>query len=269
MLALAADAGVDTLDTARVYGDAETVIGNVTDGSSSWRIVTKLDPGVHSPGDSADSVVAATRRSLEESCVQLKTRTLDTVLLHRPEHRLVADGAAWRTLRAAQEAGEIRCIGISATSPDAAMEALEDPHVQVMQVATNLLDRRLADLGFFQAAVERGVEVHVRSAFLQGVAFMGVDELPSHLTGLAPSLRAIDEWAAAHEMIRPAVFLAYAMGLPVSRVVIGCERAEQLEWNLSASLEAPRLHGPLTALVTALPILGDQMLDPSCWPTGP
>ena len=267
MLVLAAEAGLDTLDTARVYGEAETVIGDMTAGASEWRIVTKTDPGIYSDGDSAEAVFAATRRSLDESRAQLQKASLDTVLLHRPDHRWVAEGAAWRALREAREAGEIRAIGISATSPEAALEGLEDPDVQVMQVPSSVLDRRLVTLGFFDAARDRGVEVHIRSAFLQGVAFMNVEELPGHLSGLGPCLMEIDSWSGAREVTRAAVFLAYALSLPVSRVVIGCERAEQLEWNLAASAMAPRLQEDLDALVGSLPELGEEVLDPACWPS--
>ncbi len=134
-----------------------------------------------------------------------------------------------------------------------------------MQVATSLLDRRLVSSGFFDAAVAHDVEVHVRSAFLQGVAFMAPEDLPQHLAGLGPSLNRIDAWAGEHQTTRAVAFLAYALSLPVSRVVIGCERPEQLEDNLSAMVRARTLVAEVGALAAQLPVLPDALLDPSQW----
>ncbi len=265
MLELARAAGVDTLDTAQAYGDAEAVVGRALSREHRWRIVTKIDPGICAPGDTAQTIAAATSRSLETSRVHLRRHILDDVLLHRPEHRMASGGAAWRVLRASREAGDVTRIGVSATSPDTAMAALADDEVEVMQVATSLLDRRLVARGFFEGAEARGVEVHVRSAFLQGVAFMDSAELPDHLAALAPALAEIDAWAAAHGTERATTFLAYALTLPVSRVVIGCERPAQLEANLAALGRARGLATGVRELAAALPALPDAVLDPSQW----
>ena len=42
ILARAADAGVDTLDTAVAYGESEAVLGRA--GLSGWKVVSKLPP---------------------------------------------------------------------------------------------------------------------------------------------------------------------------------------------------------------------------------
>ena len=269
MLELAAQAGIDTLDTARAYGDAEAVIGRAMAGLPSeldrWRVITKVAPDVCGPGSTRESVAVATERSLEASRTHLGTDALDAVLLHRPEHRVACGGAAWDSLRAARDAGRVAAIGVSATSPITALDAVQASDVQVMQVATSLLDRRLVAQGFFELADQRGVEVHVRSAFLQGVAFMDAGALPVGLSGFAPSLAIIDDWAAARSTTCSTAFLAYALSLPVSRVVIGCERPSQLEANLAAVEAARQLATEVSALAESLPALPDNLLDPSQW----
>ena len=167
MVAMARAAGVDTLDTARAYGSSEAVVGRALAAErAQWRVVTKVDPAVVGEGDTPEQVEVATRASLQESLHHLGGEGLDLVLLHRPEHRTAAEGAAWRTLRAAQRAGQIGHIGVSATCPETAEAAVIVPEVEVMQVATSLLDRRLVTRGFFERAQQAQVEVHVRSVFL-------------------------------------------------------------------------------------------------------
>ena len=150
MLGMARGAGVDTLDTARAYGSAEAVIGRALDGDAAFRVVTKLSPTIC---DQADRVREATEASLRASCDALHRSELDIVLLHRPAHRTEDGGAAWDALRHARDAGSVGAIGVSATSPETALEALDDSEVAVMQVAASLLDRRLQVAGLVRGRV--------------------------------------------------------------------------------------------------------------------
>ena len=60
MLALAHAAGVDTLDTARAYGEAEAVIGRaLAGGEHPFKVVTKLSPGLCEHGVAFDALDAA------------------------------------------------------------------------------------------------------------------------------------------------------------------------------------------------------------------
>src|SRR5262245_7437661 len=71
ILALAADSGIDTLDTAALYGDAEEVLGaGLARVGSSFRIISKTAKRleVASPGEAADRL----RRDLEVSLERLR-----------------------------------------------------------------------------------------------------------------------------------------------------------------------------------------------------
>ena len=265
MLDLAQRAGVDTLDTARAYGESEAVIGQALAEGAGWRVVTKIDPSVCAPEITAAAVEAGVLGSLELSLHLLGRETLDVVLLHRPEHRLACGGAAWRALSAARASGQVDAIGVSATSPETALEAVSAEGVEVMQVATSLIDRRLVTQGFFELAAAHEVEVHLRSVFLQGVAFMAPSDLPQHLAPIASSLERIDAWAERQGVGRSTVFLAYALSLPVARIVIGCEHSQQLEENLAKVSVARALTEGVGELAQSLPVLPDAVLDPSQW----
>ena len=264
MLRMAKEAGVDTLDTARAYGSAEAVIGRATAGDDGFRVVTKLSPNVC---DRGDDVGAAALESLMTSREALCRSHLDVVLLHRPEHREAAQGAAWAALRQGRDQGTIGAIGVSATSPETAHQALDDPEVTVMQVAASLLDRRLDASGFFSSAATKSVEVHVRSAFLQGLAFMSLDALPPHLAPVRESLERIDAWAQQRDVTRATAFLAYVFALPVARVVMGCERPSQLAANLESVSRARALAPEISELCDALPVLQSTVLNPAKWPS--
>lgn len=244
--------GLNTIDTAAAYGDAEQRVGRL---GSSFRIITKLHPDV-----AADEVFAKVRSSREA----LGRDSIDTLLLHRAEHRTAFGGSIWRELMRERAAGRIERLGVSAATPEEAHAALNDDDVSVIQVACNLFDQRLVDDGFFRRAHELGREVHVRSVFLQGAAFLTPEALPPALTGLKSAATAIR--AAAVELGVPlgALFLHWAAALPVARLVLGFETSAQL----SAALAWCMLDVDATsmaALASRVAIHDPQLVDPSKW----
>jgi len=266
LLALAGERGIDTLDTGRAYGSSEAVIGRVVGPNSAFEVVTKTDPALTDDAADAATALARLHTSLQTSRELLRRPVLDTVLLHRPAHRTALGGAIWDALRKERADGGVGRIGVSALTPEDAFEALEDEDVQVMQVASSLLDRRLHDAGFFQEAQLRDVEIHVRSVFLQGAAFLDAATLPEPLADLASSLVRLDEVAATSGVHRAVLFWAWARRLGANRLLVGCERAWQLEEHLAWFEAAETQDIQVTELASELPTLGVDVLDPSRWP---
>jgi spore coat polysaccharide biosynthesis protein SpsF len=261
ILELARKAGVCILDTARAYGRSEEVIGSLTAGDPHWRIVTKISPNL--PDDNR-AIVAATKASLRQSCQALARDQLDTVLLHRPDHLTRGDGAAWRHLLEQRQDGAIKRLGVSVLTPEQAVELVDHPHIESLQVPFNLLDRRLRVANFFEQAKAGGKEVFVRSVFLQGLAFLPRERFDSYLEPLSAPLEVLDSWARDNELSRAELFLRYAQAQGV-HLVLGCESAEQLCQNLAiwrlGALAADQVQ-EVEALVPELPA---ALLNPAQW----
>lgn len=267
LLALAHAAGVRALDTARAYGESEARIGKaLAVAGVRFAIGTKLAPDACPPGASAAEARARTERSLAESRAALGVARLDALLLHRAAHRRAAGGAAWAHLCAERRAGRIGRLGVSAASPAEAWEALTDPAVERVQVAASLLDQRLLRAGFFEAAAARGVEVHVRSAFLQGAALLPPDALPPALAPLRDPLARVRRFAATHDVPLPALLFGFVAAIPGVSLVVGVERAAQLAEHLAAGAAIARAARLQRALAELVPPLPDAVLDPWRWP---
>src|SRR6516165_7858887 len=206
LLGLAAAAGVRTLDTARAYGESEALLGRLIGPDPAWAIVTKLDPTAKDAGAVPDSL-AASRKALRRN-------VLDVVLLHRAQQRTAFAGAVWDVLKRERDAGRVRRIGVSAGTPVEAWEALDDPQVDCLQVATSLLDQRLNRDQFFERAMKAGRTIFVRSVFLQGVAYLGADKLPAYLDLLRGPMTTIGQWTRQRGRRTADAFLAFAAGLP-------------------------------------------------------
>ncbi len=260
LLEMARAAGIDTMDTARAYGESEALIGRLAGADSHWTIVTKLPPidlGAVSPAG-AEQLAA---QELAASRVALQRERLDVLLLHAPLPPTPAGDAVWRLLRNQRAAGAIGALGLSARSPAEAWAALETPEIEVLQVAASLLDQRLMRGGFFAMAAARGKRLYARSIFLQGVAYL--DALPTHLAQVGPVLTAIGSWAVQRGLTRTQAFLIYAREAFSVPLVIGCETRQQLQNNLALWSHSTV---DVADLASQVPPLSDEILDPWRWP---
>ena len=269
MLQAASALGIDTLDTARAYGDSESRIGatlQALGSSDRFRVITKVAPDILQV-EREDERQAAQQRlsdSVAASAKALAPARIDTLLLHRSDHRTAAGGALWDVMQRLRERGLVARIGISALSPSDALDALQDDQIDVMQVPASLLDQRLARAGFFQTARDRDMEIHVRSVYLQGLAFLPADRLPPHLAPSRPVIENIQMCARRFGKEVADVWLDYARALPVDLLVIGTESLVQLRKN-AEQFQRPSLDS-ITSFAADLPLLGDEVLDPAKWP---
>ena len=261
ILEVARAGDVRILDTARAYGQSEEVIGSLTAGDPYWRIITKISPELP---DDEGAIVAKIKASLAQSRRALARDQLETVLLHRPDQLTRGDGAAWRHLLRQRQDGAIRRLGVSVLGPDQAIGLVDHPEVDVLQVPFSLVDQRLRRSGFFERAQAEGKEVFVRSVFLQGVAFLSLDQLDPYLKPLRAPLEVLDAWARDNQLSRAELFMRYARA-PGAHLVLGCESAEQLRQNLDAWRLGPLAVNQLQEVEALVPELPAALLNPAQW----
>ncbi len=227
LLRRAADVGIAVLDTAAAYGDSEEILGDYQ-ATKTFRVVTKIRPETH------DDVAA----KLLASSSRLRCGRLDTVLLHDVVV-LERDFAIWRELVAARERGTVDNIGVSAYYPED-IDWLIDrclsaglPLPGVIQIPISVFDQRFASR--LPAWDEEGIEVHARSLYLQGVAFLSEDRLPRHLRELARPINLLEKLQSRLAVRRASVLLAYGLLFrEITYLVIGVESLARLdELNLA------------------------------------
>ena len=220
--------GIDLLDTAQAYGESESVLGECAD--PAWfKVVTKL-PSMGS-GDST-----RLREMLEGSFRRMKRPAIYAVLFHRAEDLLSEyGGALFSTLDRFRQEGKIQKIGISAYSPET-VEAVAARHpIGLLQAPMNLLDQRLLRSGILTPLKSQGVEIHVRSAYLQGALLAPPGSLPGNFRGAQAQLRLIESEARKAGVTKAVLALGFLRGIPeVDRLVIGVTSAAELEEAITA-----------------------------------
>jgi aryl-alcohol dehydrogenase-like predicted oxidoreductase len=262
ILARAKQVGVRSIDTARAYGECESRIGRATAAEEGWRVITRLDPEVHHAGLGIADTLDRVSKSLEASRRALDTDILPVLMLHHFSHRHACGGRLWRGLLAERDAGRIGSLGVSAATPEEAWAALEDSDIEILQVASSLLDLRLHRQGFFPRARELGRTVHVRSIFFHGVAHLDPETLPRSFADLAAPMQTIQACASRVGVPIYALFLAFARELPGAHPILDCETDAQLEILLADWASNAIDAATVSLLVDSLPTLDADSVDP-------
>jgi aryl-alcohol dehydrogenase-like predicted oxidoreductase len=231
ILALAQQMGITTLDTAINYGQSESVLGQC--GVSQWQVVTKLPALPEGVGDVADWVQTHMRQSL----ARLGVASVHAVLLHRPQDLLGAQGRALLAeLKDLQQQGLAAKTGISVYSPEELETFYKLHRFDMVQAPFSILDQRLQTSGWLAKLHAMGVEVHTRSAFLQGLLLMNAAQRPAKFGRWQAVWQCWDDWLAQHGLTPLQACLRYPLSLPhIDKVLIGVDNTMHLRQILDAA----------------------------------
>ncbi len=255
VLGLARLHGIADLDTAIAYGDAEVRLGQM--GVQGFRVVTKLPPlpaGLADVGVWAKAQLVASLQRLGLDCVY-------GLMLHRSADLLGPQGPALiRALQDMQADGRVQNLGISIYAPselDAVMPLLD---WGLVQAPFNLVDRRLQTSGWLQRLKELDVEVHTRSAFLQGLLLTKTEALPPKFLPWLALWQRWHAWQRATACSALGACLAFAQSFPeVDRVVVGVDGPAHLRGIFAALSEPVSQYWPEIASDD------DRLVNPSRW----
>jgi aryl-alcohol dehydrogenase-like predicted oxidoreductase len=253
ILGRALEAGVQTIDTAAAYGNAEDVLAGALQGRRDFRIVSKTLRISHGLKAVEDRV----RRSAE-----ILGTPIDTMLVHSAGDLLGTDGEnLWMTLMRLRDGGLVRRIGISAYAADDPLMLAKRFQPQVFQLPVSLLDQRLVTDGTLASLKSAGIELHVRSVFLQGLLLMQPEEVPVKLAHAVPDLKRVRALIAASGATPLEAALGFVLQRPeIDDVVVGVTGIRELDEILAAAMvPSPTLDWHACGLND--PVL----LDPSLW----
>jgi len=265
LLHTALDHGINLIDTARVYGNSEEIIGQALEGMT---VRPYMASKVFLSKDAAQKTLSALYEeifgSIEASLRALRLETLDLLLIHNtaPEH--LRRGEILACLEEAQQQGKVRFLGASCYGEEAPMAVLKESSFRVLQVPFNVLDQTMNHQVFPGAAAQK-VGIFVRSAYLRGVLTSQVHAIPERLAPLRS--RALQVLAVLdHEVSSLAeAALRFCLSLnAVSAVVIGVKTVAELEANLADASRGVLPEGLMPQL-QALSFGDDPIVDTRNW----
>jgi aryl-alcohol dehydrogenase-like predicted oxidoreductase len=235
MLDLAAAKGIESLDTAAAYGDAEEIIGEYLKsrkGVVDFKIISKLMPNLITEKDEdTESIV---EREIKGSLKRLNKECLDGYLLHTPANfynKGIIDG-----LIKCKRNGLIKNLGVSIYETQEALDAASSGIIDYIQIPYNVFDQRLNKTDFFEIARKNNVTVFSRSTFLQGLILMDFENIPEHLEIVKGYLGEFDQIISKFNVNRlEASFLFSHKNPNIGYLVFGVDSAEQLLEDIDIS----------------------------------
>jgi|CXWL01.1.fsa_nt_gi aryl-alcohol dehydrogenase-like predicted oxidoreductase len=254
---------VMTIDTAAAYGNSEEILGMTLPISQSWEIVTKTQPRKTAQGEllSLSEVRARFIRSLE----LIRRDSVDALLVHHAADLMADDSdELYSTLCMLKATGRVKKIGVSVYSAAEIDAILSKYPIDIIQLPFNALDQRLAQSGHLAGLKAAGIEVHVRSTFLQGILLVEPSLLPVHLKELTTPLTSLQEKWREQGMNPLAGALSEVLFRPeIDRVIVGVTSPGEWLAIIRAYAQAKTLAGEQTSTL----ITNEQLIDPSQWGT--
>jgi aryl-alcohol dehydrogenase-like predicted oxidoreductase len=161
------DLGINYVDTAPAYGLSEERIGRfLGERRGEFVLSTKVGESFEGGHSTYDFSAAGVRASVCRSLERLRTARLDLVFIHAhaDDRAILRDTEAVETLCRLRGEGLVRAIGLSAKTPEAALEALA--WADVLMVEYHLGNRSFEPV--IAQAAGRGVGIVVKKPLASG-----------------------------------------------------------------------------------------------------
>ncbi len=255
MLKLALANSINTLDTAIAYGESEACLGEI--GTQDFNVVTKLP---RLPTGCKD-ITTWVQHEFASSLDRLGVVEVYGLLLHHPEQLLGPSGLdLYKELQELKGSGKVKKIGISIYSPSELTLLYPRYSFDLVQAPFNLVDQRFYHSGWLQRLKDDDVEVHTRSAFLQGLLLMAQEDIPDKFSHWDKLWRSWYRWLADHDISAVQACLAFPLSFSeIDRVIVGANSLSQLSEIVSAANEQREFNFP------DLQCEDENIINPANW----
>jgi aryl-alcohol dehydrogenase-like predicted oxidoreductase len=241
LLAEARQSGIEILDTAAQYGTSEAVLGE--NSLESFKVVTKT-PSFKTTVIS-DNEIHCLRKTFLRSQQLFAGKKIYALLIHYPNDLIVPGGSNLVSeMRRLKDMGFVEKIGVSVYD-EAQVDAVLKVFVpDVIQLPLSVLDQRLLASGHLELLKNLGIEIHVRSVFLQGLLLMPMASLPAFFDPIRSVLTRWHDAASAQRLTATQAALAFVKRIPyVDTVLVGLDNASQFracvdDFSLSVEFDA-------------------------------
>lgn len=252
ILSLASKSGIDLLDTAPAYGNAEEVVAKC--GIEGFDIVTKFFQVKDKQG---------LYNSLDKSLQNLNRKSVFGLIAHNADE-LISNPSLWEALQEIQQKKLVQKIGYSLYNVEQLETLLAlDMVPNLVQFPYSLLDRKFEAM--LPQLKQLGAEIHVRSAFLQGLYFIEPSQLPIKLQPLNNSLTQLRVLSKNFGMSIGELALNFAVTESnIDKVVIGVYYSAQLQENIGY-LKSSKYNQALSQEIKSIKVVNPELLNPATW----
>jgi len=201
-----------------------------------------------------------------ESLSRLGVPSLYGMMLHKEKMLSAWDNGLSKIFHTFVVSGKIKHIGISVYSPEKAIQALNTDGIDMVQLPTNILDRRFETAGVFQLAEEKKKKIYIRSVFLQGLILMDIGEIPEKMSFVKPVIEKLESISNELKLSRKKLALDYIKSeMPDAKVVFGADTPLHVKENV-ACWEGELLPSSVDRVKKIFDCVDEKILNPTLWP---
>ena len=233
ILSIAGRSGMSVVEVVRGSATADTLLRGALPQPNPFRMtLTAIRP------DRGPETVEA---ELRAQMLRLGVERVDTIVAPSATDLFSPLGPQlWDRLKALKDEGLCQKIGVPVYASDDPVGVARRFKPDVMQAPASLLDQRLLLDGTLATIAEMGIEVHLRSIFLNGVLFLPPDRAPSHLKAAAGRISRARRLIAEGKSDPLQAALGFALTRPeASHVLVGVTSAAEMSAVVAAAMSPP------------------------------
>jgi aryl-alcohol dehydrogenase-like predicted oxidoreductase len=257
--------GIHEFDSAQGYGEIEKILGSAFDNLNikhSAKVITKFSPTVDLNNKKE------MRNSIIKSLDDLGIAKLHGILLHREKMLNSWKDGIGETLREFKSEGLVEHLGVSVSNSEFAEIAMEEKDITIIQIPSNILDRRFERADIFNKADKKNKTVYVRSAFLQGLLLLNSESLPESMQFTKNVLIKFSKLADKYSLSKQELAMGFVIkAYPYAKIIFGAETSQQVKSNLSMRENPDIISDKIVS--EAQNIFSDvsnHILNPGFWP---
>lgn len=243
------------IDTAIAYRNVHNLIGNYN--LNQFKISTKL-PKI---SGNKSFIRNKINKKINVSLKKMKINSIDTLLLHNPSDLVGRNGSEiYQVLSELKYKKKINKIGVSVYSFKLLKNLIELYDFDVVQTPLNIIDNRILDTGMYEKLNSLGIEIEVRSIFLQGLLFLKYNKLPKNLFKFKKIFLMWNKFLINNNINSIDACMAFIKKYKkIKRIIIGCENSEQLiniinSFNSNKSYKIPNISSK-----------NEKLINPNLW----
>lgn len=247
--------GINTIDTAKSYGESEIILGNSC--VDNFKVITKL-PTVP---DSCLNIEKWLDNYIERSLISLKLKKIYGILLHNPNQLLSDSGKVlFRALENYKKNGVISKIGISIYSPSQLDLILPKFSIDIVQAPFNIVDRRILNSGWLEKLSKKNIETHIRSVFLQGLLLMQYEKIPNQFSNWNRVWLKWKNWLLDNEISPVHACISFVDSFQeVDKIIVGFDSFAHFDQIIVASKKLPINN------IINIELEDELLINPSNW----
>lgn len=263
ILGYALEQGIQFLDTAANYGQSEAVIGKAISETDSFLVVTKLPP--LRDGMVTQKEITFLNSTFEKSLTKIGKPHVYGLLMHHAEDLLTDDGEkVFELLQDYKSRGLVKKIGVSVYDKATLERVLDRFSIDLIQIPLNIFDQRMYAGGYLKQLKQMGIEIHVRSVFLQGLLLMPPNDLSAGFVSVVDHIKDYRTYISKRGLSPIQAALGFVLSIEeVDVALCGVNNLQQL----TEISDLARDNKVLAPDFEKFAVLDEKVITPSLWNT--